>query len=216
MIDLIRSYEATKPKQHPVGMTVPYPTVPQGTNVDVMNSTADWISMNGSTDSPAEADGSKVSLSDTDHLCGICGDAAWPWKSLMRGHNTLFMDGYDGSAGVGDPVYNPTDPKWETIRKNMGYARSYALRMDLAHALPHSELAGSTFCLANPGSQYLVYSPGGVSVSLNLSAVPSTVTLTVEWFSTSSGAVTGVSTVMGGGTRQLKPPAAGGNVVFVH
>ena len=47
MIDLIRSYEATKSKQHPIGMTVPYPTVPSGTNADVLNSKADWVSMNG-------------------------------------------------------------------------------------------------------------------------------------------------------------------------
>ena len=136
MIDLVRSYEATKPKQHPIGMTVPYPTVPSGTNIDVLNSTADWMSLNGDTDNPTVADGFKVSLNDTDHLCGICGDAAWPWKNFARGHNTLLMDGYDGSPGYTDPAYDPGNPKWEAIRTNMGYARSYALRMDLAHALP--------------------------------------------------------------------------------
>jgi hypothetical protein len=93
MIDLVRSYEAGKPKQHPVGMTVPYPTNPQGSNVDVLNSSADWISMNGNPDNPAVATGNKVSLWDTDHLCGICGSVAWVWKSLTRGHNPLFMDG---------------------------------------------------------------------------------------------------------------------------
>ena len=39
MINFIRSYEATKPKQHPIGMSVPYP----GTNADVTNSPADWV-----------------------------------------------------------------------------------------------------------------------------------------------------------------------------
>jgi Putative collagen-binding domain of a collagenase len=192
---------------------VPYPNA---SNTEVLNSPADWVSMNGDINNLAVADGSKVSLSDTDHLCGICGDAGWPWRSLTRGHNTLLMDGYDGSPGVGDPLYNPTDPKWEAIRTNMGYARSYAIRMDLAHAVPHGELAGSGYCLAKPGSQYLVYSPGGTSVTVNLSAVPSNVTLTVEWFNTSTGVATVVGTVTGGGSRQLRPPASGGKVVFVH
>ena len=168
MIDVIRSYEATKPKQHPIGMTVPYPG---GSNSDVLNSTADWVSMNGGTNDPAVADGSKVSLNDTDHLCGICGDAAWPWRSLTRGHNTLLMDGYRGAPGYTDPAFNPNDPKWEVIRTNMGYARSYALRMDLAHAVPRADLTNSSYCLAVVGSEYLVFLPGGGSVTVNLSGV---------------------------------------------
>src|SRR5258706_1724828 len=63
MINVVRSYEATKPKQHPIGMTVPYP----GSNTDVLNSPADWVSMNGGVDDPVVADGAKVRLSDTDH-----------------------------------------------------------------------------------------------------------------------------------------------------
>jgi len=64
--------------------------------------------------------------------------------------------------------------------------------------------------------QYLAYSPGGTSIYLNLSAVPSNVNLTVEWFNTSTGVATVVGTVAGGGTRRLRPPSSGGSVVFVH
>ncbi|HMG69747.1 MAG TPA: Ig-like domain-containing protein, partial [Gemmatimonadaceae bacterium] len=174
MINFIRSYEATKPKQHPIGMTVAWPN---GSNADVLNSPADWVSMNGAMNDPVVATGTKVSITDTDHLCGICGDVPWVWKSLTRGHNPILMDGYDNSPGVSDPSYNPNDPKWEAIRKNLGYARSYALRMDLAHALPHGELASSGYCLAKPGVEYLVYSPGGTSVTVNLTSVPSTTNL---------------------------------------
>ena len=213
MINFIRSYEATKSKKHPVGMTVAWPN---GTNADVTNSPADWVSMNGSLSAPAVATGNKVSLTDTDHLCGICGDVPWVWKSLTRGHNPLLMDGYDNSPGVSDPSYNPSDPKWEAIRKNLGYARSYALRMDLAHALPHGELASSGYCLAKPGVEYLVYAPGGTSVTVNLSSVPSTTSLSVEWFNSSNGVATVVASVKGGASRTLKPPAGGGDVVYVH
>jgi len=214
MIDVIRSYELTKPKQHPIGMTVPYPTVPQGTNSDVLSSTADWVSMNGDVNNPAVADGSKVSLSDTDHLCGICGDAAWPWRSLTRGHNPLLMDGYDGSPGVGDPNYNPSDPIWEAIRTNMGYARSYALRMDLAHALPSMTLASSGYCLAVAGSEYLVFLPSGGSVSVNLSGVSGS--RTVEWFNPGTGQTTAGAPVPGGGTVNLNAPFGGMAVVYIH
>jgi hypothetical protein len=214
MIDLIRSYEATKPKQHPIGMTVPYPTVPSGTNADVLNSKADWVSMNGDVNAPAVADGSKVSLLDTDHVCGICGDAAWPWKSMMQGHNPLLMDGYDGSAGVGDPKYDPTDPKWEQIRTNMGYARSYALRMDLAHDQPHKELASSGYCLAGPGTEYLVLLPTGGSVSVNLTAVSGA--HSVEWFNPNNGQTIAGANFTGGSTVNLTAPFDGMAVVFIH
>ena len=171
--------------------------------------------MDGNISDPAVADGSKVSLWDTDHLCGICGDVPWVWKSLTRGHNPLLMDGYDNSPGVSDPSYNPNDPKWEAIRKNLGYARSYALRMDLAHALPHGELASSGYCLAKPGVEYLVYAPGGTSVTVNLSSVPSTTNLSVEWFNSSTGVATTVGTVAGGGNRPI--PAHGtDDVLFLR
>lgn len=214
MIDLIRSYEATKPKQHPIGMTVPYPTIPHGTNTDVLNSKADWVSMNGDVGAPDVADGSKVSLLDTDHVCGICGDASWPWKSMMQGHNPLLMDGYDGSVGVGDPKYNPGDPKWEEIRTNMGYARSYALRMDLAHAIPRGDLASSNYCLAVPGSEYLVLLPTGGSVNVNLSNA--TGSRAVEWFNPATNQTTAGSTVSGGGSVSFTAPFNGMAVLFIH
>jgi hypothetical protein len=214
MIDLVRSYEATKPKQHPIGMTVPYPTVPSGTNIDVLNSTADWMSLNGDVNNPTVADGFKVSLNDTDHLCGICGDASWPWKSFTRGHNTLLMDGYDGSPGYTDPAYNPGDPVWEALRTNMGYARSYALRMDLAHALPRGDLANSGYCLAVVGSEYLVFVPGGGSVTVNLAGVSGS--RTVEWFNPATGLTTAGAAVTGGGTVTLTAPFSGMAVVYIH
>ena len=40
MIDFIRSYEFTKPKRHPVGMTAAWPN---GTNATLTSSTADWV-----------------------------------------------------------------------------------------------------------------------------------------------------------------------------
>jgi hypothetical protein len=214
MINFVRTYEASKPKQHPIGMTVPYPTVPQGANTDVLNGAADWVSINGDVNNPVVADGSKVSLLDTDHLCGICGDAASPWRSFTRGHNTLLMDGYDGSPGVGDPKYNPSDPIWEEIRTNMGYARSYALRMDLARAVPRGDLSSSGYCLAVPGSEYLVFLPSGGSANVNLAAVSGS--RTVEWFNPANGQTTPGGTVAGGSVVALTAPFTGMAIVYIH
>jgi hypothetical protein len=210
MINFVRSYEATKPKQHPIGMTISWP----GTNADVLSSPADWVSMNGDITDPPVADGTKVNLSDTDHLCGICGDVPWVWKSLTRGHNVLLMDGYDNSAGVSDPAYHPDDPKWEAIRRNMGYARSYALRIDLSHALPRSDLASTKYCLAVVGTEYLVFAPTGGSFTVDLTGVSGT--RTVEWFDPSTGETAAGGTVTGGHSAALSPPFSGPAVAYIH
>jgi hypothetical protein len=129
------------------------------------------------------------------------------------------MDGYDGAAiGLGASDYNASDSKWEDIRKNMGYARDYALRLDLKLAVPHGDLVLSEatgYCLAKPGSQYLVYLPSGGSVTLNLSAV--TGTLSVEWLNPATGLITQAGTV-GSGSSVTVPgaPFSGPSVLFLH
>jgi hypothetical protein len=211
MINYVRSYEASKPKRHPIGMTVAWPN---GTNADLLNSPADWISMNGDIANPVVAGGNKVSLWDTDHLCGICGDVAWVWKSLTRGHNPLLMDGYDNTPGVSDPSYDPNDPKWEGIRRNLGYARTFATRMDLARAVPHGELAGSGYCLAATGSEYLVFIPNGGSTTLDLSGAAGQ--RSVEWLNPATGMSVVGTAVTGGQTITLIPPFSGAAVAYIH
>jgi len=54
---------------------------------------------------PPVADGTKASILETDHICGIYGDQYWVWKAFTSGHNPIFMDGYDGADyGVGGQV----------------------------------------------------------------------------------------------------------------
>ena len=122
MIDLIHEYEAGKPKQHPVGMTYLYKG---GSNNDLFNSKADWISPDGSsgygypnTDPPA-ADGRKVLVVDTDHSFywtglrekGLSDQQAWVWKNFLRGNNTLFMDPYLAKIKIrNNPSGTSSDP----------------------------------------------------------------------------------------------------------
>ena len=157
-------------------------------------------------------------ITDTDHVCGICGDMAWVWKTFTKGHNPILMDGYDDAAiGLGAAGYDPSDPKWEAIRRNMGYSRSYALRMDLAAAEPHGDLVESEmtgYALAKPGSQYLVFVPSASTVRVNLSAVGGS--LNVEWFNPSTGIATQAGTVAGGVSHTFTVPFSGPAVLFLY
>ena len=60
MIQLIRDYEATRGKRHPVGITAMWPG---GIDTDLYSSGADWISPSGNIDNPSSANGSKEKIS---------------------------------------------------------------------------------------------------------------------------------------------------------
>jgi hypothetical protein len=228
MIRFIKSYEADKPKQHPVGMTVPHPG---GTNADLFESPADWISPSGGSgddyqENPPSADGRKVIIADTDHLWGVGGDRAWVWKSFTRGLNPIFMDPVD-------------DPKWESARRAMGHTLAYANRMSLAAMTPRDNLASSGYCLANPGEEYLVYLPfdahwlesarfihrfkGPIRNFRRLFKRAVTVDLSdasaefrVEWFNPSSGGITGGTPVKGGVSHSFTAPFKGDAVLYIR
>ena len=211
VIEYIHQYEKRKPKQHPVGMTFQYKA---GDNRTLFDSPADWISPNhegGYRDDPPAADGRKVILSDTDHLWGIGGNQAWVWKSFLRGLNPIFMDPYDGVV-----LGNRFDPKFDPIRTSMGYTLRFATRMNLAAATPRNELASSGYCLANAsaGGEYLVYSPQGGEVALDLSAASGE--LAVEWFNPSDGSSKLAGTTSGGDKRKFSAPFKQDAVLFVR
>jgi hypothetical protein len=218
MISYIKKYEAGKPKQHPVGMTVEFP---DGDNSKLFASPADWISRKGDIGNPPVADGKKVILADTDHLCGICGDRAWVWKSFTRGENPLFMDVYDGAMPLVEPPIppNPLNYKpWVGIRRSLGYTLTYANRMNLVAMIPRRDLASTStvYCLANSvtkGSEYLVYLPEGGSVTVDLSEAKGE--LAVEWLNPENGLVTTGITTTGGGNRTFIAPFDGDAVLYL-
>ena len=162
-IRLLKDYERTKAKQHPIGMTFQWKG---GSNKTLFDSPADWISPNpegGYRDDPPTADGRKVILTDTDHLWGIGGSATWVWKSFLRGMNPLFMDPYEGVV-LGEKF----DPKYEPVRNAMGVTLRVARELNLAAMTPRNELASSRYCLAGQGKrgmEYVVYVPKGEEVT---------------------------------------------------
>ncbi|HUT89483.1 MAG TPA: putative collagen-binding domain-containing protein [Thermoguttaceae bacterium] len=207
VVDTVRKYQETKPQQHPIGIT--------GHGAEdvksMLASPADWISpgrRDGFGDDPPAWDSKKVSLLDTDHVWGVGGNGAWVWKSLVRGHNPLFMDPYDGLV-----LGNRFDPQWEPIRRNLGYARRLASRLDLAAMSPHDDLASTLFCLAAPGNTYVMYIPTGGKTTVALRETPAQ--FAVEWFNPSTGKAIAGKPVAGGADREFTAPFAGDAVLYL-
>lgn len=218
MIQYIKSYEATKPKQHPVGMTAQWPWPngsPDDANAVLFASPADWVSPAGELYNRPVATDAKVILADTDHLCGICGDRMWVWMSFTRGENPLFMDVWNCA-----PWWYPGDcnrPTWPSLRQNLGYVHDYADRVNLAAMTPRVDLCSSQYCLANPavnGAEYLVYLPEGGSVTVNLSATPGD--LAVEWFNPENGTTVIAGSVAGNASRTFQAPFSGDAVLYLR
>jgi hypothetical protein len=95
----------------------------------------------------------------------------------------------------------------------MGRARTYAQKIDLAAATPHDELSSTTYCLANPGKEYLVYKPGdpkAFTVSLVAGAYE------FEWFNPTTGAVAEKGSFKSTeGSRSFAAPFDGDAVLYL-
>jgi hypothetical protein len=213
-IQVVKQYEATKPKQHPVGMTSTY----EGMDADLFASSADWISP---INPRLLGDGRKVILNDTDHSYywtmlqtdGAAAQRAWAWETLTLGASPLFMDPYlETREFRNTPMNGQTDPQWDTIRNAIGRTRIYANKLDLAHALPSASLASTGYCIANPGSQYLVYQPS--SGAFTLTAIAGT--YNYEWYNSATGTVAGSgSMAVAAGTQTFTPPFSGDAVLLL-
>jgi hypothetical protein len=203
MIDLVKRHERRKPKRHPVGMTYQH-----GDHADraLRASRADWISPfaggPAALRDPFPTDGSKVVVLDTDHLCGICGDAAFVWKSFLRGHNPIFMDPLDAEPGR------------NAARIAMGRTRRYSRRIDLRYAKPRIDLASTWYALARSGREYLVLQPerGRFWVDLGGRARR----WTGEWLEPASGRVTSFRSRRAPGRSWFVPPWDGPAVLFLR
>jgi hypothetical protein len=217
MVRYIRNYEATKVKRHPIGMTVEWP---DGKNSELFASPADWISPNGDVAARPIADGTKVIVADTDHLCGVCGDRSWVWRSVTAGENPILMDPYDRSTFVSGPADVDTNsPELVGARRNLGYAIQLSRRMDLGRALPQPTLASSGYCLADtsmPNPSYLVYLGGRQTVTVDLSGLSSTTILKAEWLNTKTGQIVADGSATGGAPRSFTAPGADYLVLFLH
>ncbi len=207
LINYVKEYEASKPTQHPVGMTFQYRG---GLNSTLFEGPADWVSPNpGSAkenyrENPSPDTHGKVVVSDTDHLWGHTGgDAVWVWKSFTRGLNALLMEDM------------PPSPTWQdSAREAMGQARRYAEKIDLAAMAPAGELSTTGYCLTAPGREYIVFQPGNPGIfSLDLEKVSGQ--CAVEWFSVISGTTSVGADITGGGRHTFSTPFGGPAVLYL-
>lgn len=227
MIDLIHDYEASKPRQHPVGMTSTGSVGtgdPLITNAELLASPAEWIAphvepgQNYSEDPPA-ATGAKVIVSDTDHLADVLCTANaslirnWAWKTFARGGNLLWMEATQQVIpGVVDECQDTGHPGFPVARAVMGHVRAYADEMNLADMIPRGDLASTGYALANLGFEYLVYQPGSGAFTVDLEAG----LYSFEWFNPATGQVVESGTVaVPGGSRNFTPPFNGKAVLYL-
>ncbi len=216
LMDYVRQCESTEPKQHMVWLT----SKAWGTNDDwLWNSTAEAVSptrLSHCRDpkepyitNPPVADGSKVVILDTDHFLG-CGDYDWRrfvWKAFLRGYNPIVMDPYlHHKSWVLEP----------NIVSATGYTRIFGIKMDLAGMIPSDSVGdcSTSYCLRNPGREYLVYHPHHDSFTVNLVAGD----YSYEWFNPDSGTISETGTIIAsGGNHAFSIPSsiAGDAVLYL-
>jgi hypothetical protein len=215
MISHIRTYEATKPHQHPIGLAA---VTGQPDSV-IYDSDADWVAPFAKL-SPTDTCGNgtpacKVNLNDSDHsYFGMWNDSAqanrnYAWENLLSGNQVAFMDPYVVSYTRENRnlCVNPThaicsapDPRWDNFRDNLGYIVKYSKKLNLNLAKSDTTFCSTGYCLGQTpavGAEVLVYAPQGGGVTVDLSASTGR-TMNYEWFDPATGQVAATGTVQGG------------------
>jgi hypothetical protein len=233
LIEHLKAYEATKPHVHPVGYAAPI-GVPDEV---IYNSDADWVAPLAQV-SPAASCGTgkpacKVNVNDSDHsYFGMWNETAQQnrnffWENFTSGAGVLFMDPYlvDYPREDRNHCQNPTngictapDPRYENVRKTLGYILEISREVDLARMSPRDTLSSTGFCLATDtgAAQYIVYAPAGGSFTVDLSQTPAAHRLSIAWFNPATGAETRADPVSAGSPHKaFTPPFAGDAVLLL-
>ena len=204
LVKFIKDYETTKPIQRPVGMT----SSPIS-NPPLLAGPADWISptTNKYLEDPPASTGIKVIIVDNDHIAPWKSNPDWVWKNLLRGNHFILMDFYQDFR-MGSPTR--PDPKHDPTRRAMGYARKVAERVDMASMMPANDLCSTGYCLANVGTEYLLYKPDGTNKQLVVDLKAGT--YSVEWINCQDGEAQRVGNVEVKGRSVFASPFAGSAV----
>lgn len=238
LIATTRTYEASKPFQHPIGYAVLGDVSGNAADGDavLLNSDADWIAPAAKI-SPTNTIGAghparKVNINDSDHsYFGMWNDSPqvnrnYFWVNFTQGNQTLFMDPYvvfypregrNFPQSVTNGIGAGPDPRWENVRNTLGYIRDYAERMNLAAMTPQANLSSTGHVLANTSptnAEFLVYAPSGGGFSVNLSTVNGP--CAVEWLNPATGAKTPDAAANGGARRTFVPPFSGDAVLYLR
>ncbi|MBC8462640.1 MAG: hypothetical protein H8D67_32135 [Deltaproteobacteria bacterium] len=116
--------------------------------------------------------------------------------------------------------------KYDSARRAMGDTLNYANKMNLAKMVPQNTLSSTGYCLAAPGSEYLIYQPEDGIFTVNLQGFSEKV-FSVEWFNPETGFVssrinstgnkeaTSGTSVTGGADITFNPPFGGSAVLYL-
>jgi hypothetical protein len=235
MIAHARTYEKTKPLQHPIGVAA----LIGAPDSAVYDSDADWVAP-AARISPSSTCGSgtpqcKVNVNDSDHsYFGMWNDSAqanrqYAWENFTRGNQVIFMDPYtlyyprENRNLCSNPVNaicSAPDNRWDGFRDNLGYIVTYSRKMNLNAADPSTTLCSTGYCLGQTpatGTELVVYAPDGGTFTVDLSSAAGR-TMDYEWFDPATGTIVSTGTVSGGsGQQSFTTPAgiAGDSVLYL-
>jgi hypothetical protein len=236
----IREYESKKPHRHPIGIGAQM----ESPDSALYNSAADWVAPQVRVSPLWSCgDGKpacKVNINDSDHTYWeIWKETAqqnrnWAWENFTNGNQALFMDPYlvyyprqnrNECHGPVKGICSGPDARWDNLRDNLGYILRYSRKLNLEQVTGRGgctssrcgSLCSTGFCLAqtpSAGAEYLVYAPEGGTFTVNLSAMPNSRKLAVEWFNPSTGALTTVAPVPAGSSAESFTAPFGGDAVL--
>jgi hypothetical protein len=231
-ISHIRAYESGKAHQHPIG----YAAAIGSSDALLYDSNADWVAP-AARISPTSSCGNgrpvcKVNVNDSDHsYFGMWNDTPqqnrnFAWENFTNDSQVLFMDPYliyyprekrNQCVSPTNGICSEADSRWENFRRNLGYILSYSRRLNLLSVAPRGSLCSTGYCLAQTpsvGAEYLIYAPSGGMFTVDLSAMPRTRSLAVEWFNPSNGTTVKGHSISAGSPAQVFTPPFGGDAVL--
>ncbi len=175
-----------------------------------------------------------MNVNDSDHsYFGMWNDSPqinrnYAWENFLNGSQVLFMDPYvvyyprqnrNLCSEVQNGIGSRPDPRWDNFRDNLGYLIRYSRKLNLAKVESRSDLCSTKYCLAQTpakGAEYLVYAPSGGRFSVDLSAMPDSRRLAVEWLIPATGATIAAQSIVAGSASQtFIPPFAGDAVLYL-
>ena len=217
MIEFIKRYEKTKPRQHLVLMSAGGRTRNGGWKQmprdAVVNGPSDCFAVAGSWQSeryrrknPPANNGGKPGIVDMDHVAAGSHDVGFVWSAFTRGyHFNLYDKPFESPEAEG--------PEWERVRCNVGQTVEYAKKLDLANATPREGLASTGFCLAKPGCQYVVYQPDAVPFTVSGLRVGNS--YYYQWYNTEQHRLVASGWIRPPASKQSFRPAGKGSVLYL-
>ena len=85
--------------------------------------------------------------------------------------------------------------------------------MNLKEMTPRGELASTGYCLADPGREYLAFTPNGSPITLDLGAASGR--LSIEWLDIRTGQRSGKEETEGGGAVTISCAFLDAAVLYV-